>query len=133
MERGLRSAEGKEKCLVIDVSSNFTTFGPVEKLKWKLMNHRKSYLEFKNRFNYVSKQQFVEDRDYTYLLCEGPSNTGKRCSLVYKKKQLSDEACPICKSYASTDLYKDNKIEKPKNDNSLIKYFLKKFQKFFQI
>ena len=80
--RGLRSAQDKERCLVIDVSSNFTTFGPVEKLKWKLMNHRKSYLEFKNRFNYVSKQQFVENRDYTYLLCEGPTDTGKRCSLV---------------------------------------------------
>ena len=33
----------------------FTTFGPVEKLKWKLWNHRKSYLEFKNRFNWISK------------------------------------------------------------------------------
>ena len=130
--RGLRSAEGKTKCLVIDVSSNFTTFGPVEQLKWKLMNHRKSYLEFKNRFNWVSKQQFVKDRDYTYLLCEGPSDTGKRCSLVYKKKQLSDEACPICKSYASTDLYKDNKIEKPKNDNSLHKIFFEKVPKIFE-
>ena len=67
--RGLRSAKDKSKCLVIDVSSNFTTFGPVEKLKWKLWNHRKSYLEFKNRFNWVSKEQFKEDRDYTYLLC----------------------------------------------------------------
>ena len=130
--RGLRSAKDKTKCLVIDVSSNFTTFGPVEKLKWKLMNHRKSYLEFKNRFNWVSKQQFVKDRDYTYLLCEGPSDTGKRCSLVYKKKQLSDEACPICKSYASTDLYKDNKIEKPKNDNSLHKIFFEKVPKIFE-
>ena len=55
---------------MIDVSSNFTTFGPVEKLKWKLWNHRKSYLEFKNRFNWISKEQFVENRDYTYLLCE---------------------------------------------------------------
>ena len=129
--RGLRSASGKDKCLVIDVSSNFTTFGPVEKLKWKLMNHRKSYLEFKNRFNWISKQQFVENRDYTYLLCEGPSENGKRCSLVYKKKQLSDSACPLCKSYASTDLYKDNKIEKPKNDNSLHKIFFEKVPKIY--
>ena len=83
--RGLRSAENKEKCVVIDVSSNFTTFGPVEKLKWKLWNHRKSYLEFKNRFNWISKQQFVEDRDYTYLLCEGMNKDDLRCSLVYKK------------------------------------------------
>ena len=69
--RGLRSAQNKRKCLVIDVSSNYTTFGPVEKLKWKLWNHRKSYLEFKNRFNWVSKQKYVKDRDFTYMLCEG--------------------------------------------------------------
>ena len=84
--RGLRSAKDKSKCLVIDVSSNFTTFGPVEKLKWKLWNHRKSYLEFKNRFNWVSKQKYIENRDFTYMLCEGSGDNGKRCSLVYKKK-----------------------------------------------
>ncbi len=129
--RGLRSSGSKKRCLVIDVSSNYTTFGPVEKLKWKLMNHRKSYLEFKNRFNWVSKQQFVEDRDYTFLLCEGLTESGRRCSLVYKKKLLSDESCPICNSYAGTDLYKDNKIEKPKNDNSLHKIFFEKAPKIF--
>ena len=129
--RGLRSAENKTKCLVIDVSSNFTTFGPVEKLTWKLWNHRKSYLEFKNRFNWVSKQNYVKDRDYTFLLCEGLNEDGRRCSLVYKKKILSDESCPLCNSYASTDLYKDNKIDKPKNDNSLHKVFFERVPKIF--
>ncbi len=129
--RGLRSANNKTKCLVIDVSSNFTTFGPVEKLSWKLWNHRKSYLEFKNRFNWVSKQNYVEDKDYTFLLCEGLNEDGRRCSLVYKKKLLSDDSCPICNSYASTDLYKDNKIDKPKNDNSLHKVFFERVPKIF--
>ena len=129
--RGLRSSENKEKCVVIDVSSNFTTFGPVEKLKWKLWNHRKSYLEFKNRFNWISKEQFVENRDYTYLLCEGINKDDLRCSLVYKKKILSDQSCPVCQSYASTDLYKDNKIDKPKNDNSLHKVFFERVPKIF--
>ena len=129
--RGLRSANNKNKCLVIDVSSNFTTFGPVEKLTWKLWNHRKSYLEFKNRFNWISKQNYVEDRDYTYLLCEGLNEDGRRCSLVYKKKLLSDASCPICNSYACTDLYKDNKIDKPKNDNSLHKVFFERVPKIF--
>ena len=92
--RGLRSSENKEKCVVIDVSSNFTTFGPVEKLKWKLWNHRKSYLEFKNRFNWISKEQFVEDRDYTYLLCEGMNKDDLRCSLVYKKKNIIRPTLP---------------------------------------
>ncbi len=129
--RGLRSAKDKSKCLVIDVSSNFTTFGPVEKLKWKLWNHRKSYLEFKNRFNWISKEQFQENRDYTYLLCEGINEEDLRCSLVYKKKILSDQPCPLCKSYSSTDLYKDNKIDKPKNDNSLHKVFFERVPKIF--
>ena len=130
--RGLRCAENKTSCLVIDVSSNYTTFGPVEKLKWKLWNHRKSYLEFKNRFNWVSKQKYTEDRDFTFMLCEGTREDGKRCSLIYKKKELSDQSCPICKSYASTNLYKDNKIDKPKNDNSLHKVFFEKMPKIYQ-
>ena len=129
--RGLRSSQNKTKCLVIDVSSNFTTFGPVEKLKWKLWNHRKSYLEFKNRFNWISKEQYVEDRDFTFLLCEGINESGQRCSLVYKKKILSDQPCPICNSYASTDLYKDNKLDKPKNDNSFHKVFFERVPKIF--
>mgnify|MGYP001246688075 FL=1 len=129
--RGLRSSKNKEKCVVIDVSSNYTTFGPVEKLTWKLWNHRKSYLEFKNRFNWVSKQKYVEGRNYTFLLCEGLSDDGMRCSLVYKKKQLSDKPCPICNKYAATDLYKDNKIDKPKNDNSLHKVFFQRAPKIF--
>ena len=129
--RGLRSAKNKSKCIVIDVSSNYTTFGPVEKLSWKLWNHRKSYLEFKNRFNWVSKQRYIEDRDYTYLLCEGMGDNGKRCSLVYKKKMLSDSPCPMCSKYAATDLYKDNRIEKPKNDNSLHKVFFERVPKIF--
>ena len=45
-----------------------------------------NYLEFKNRFNWISKEQFVENRDYTYLLCEGMNKDDLRCSLVYKKK-----------------------------------------------
>ena len=129
--RGLRSAKNKSKCIVIDVSSNYTTFGPVEKLSWKLWNHRKSYLEFKNRFNWISKQKYIEDRDYTYLLCEGMGDNGKRCSLVYKKKMLSDSPCPMCSKYAATDLYKDNRIEKPKNDNSLHKVFFERVPKIF--
>ena len=56
----MRSAKGKSKCLVIDVSSNYTTFGPVEKLKWKLMNHRKSYLEFNT---YKVSKRIVELND----------------------------------------------------------------------
>ncbi len=129
--RGLRSAKNKKECLVIDVSSNFTTFGPVEKLKWELMHHRKSYLEFKNRFNWISKAQFTKDRDFTFLLCEGLDDERKRCSLVYKKKLLSDDSCPLCKKYAATDLYKDNKIEKPKDDKSLHKVFFDRVPKIF--
>ncbi|NNE82792.1 MAG: DEAD/DEAH box helicase, partial [Alphaproteobacteria bacterium] len=55
--RGLRSAPGKEKCIVIDVSSNWSTFGPVEKLKWRLWSNRGSYMKFVNRFNWIGEQQ----------------------------------------------------------------------------
>ena len=130
--RGLRSAENKNSCVVIDVSSNYLTFGPVEKLAWKLWNHRKSYLEFKNRFNWVSKQKYTENRDFTYLLCEGLLEDGNRCSYVYKQKLKSDSQCPVCKSFAHKDLYKDDLIEKPKNDNSLHKIFFERVPKIFE-
>ncbi len=130
--RGLRSAKNKDSCVVIDVSSNYLTFGPVEKLAWKLWNHRKSYLEFKNRFNWVSKQKYTENRDFTYLLCEGLLEDGNRCSYVYKQKLKSDSQCPVCKSFAHKDLYKDDLIEKPKNDNSLHKIFFDRVPKIFE-
>ena len=130
--RGLRSADNKSSCIVIDVSSNYLTFGPVEKLAWKLWNHRKSYLEFKNRFNWVSKQKYTENRDFTYLLCEGLLEDGNRCSHVYKQKLKSDSQCPVCKSFAHKDLYKDDLIEKPKNDNSLHKIFFDRVPKIFE-
>ena len=130
--RGLRSADNKSSCIVIDVSSNYLTFGPVEKLAWKLWNHRKSYLEFKNRFNWVSKQKYTENRDFTYLLCEGLLEDGNRCSHVYKQKLKSDSQCPVCKSFAHKDLYKDDLIEKPKNDNSLHKVFFDRIPKIFE-
>ena len=130
--RGLRSADNKSSCIVIDVSSNYLTFGPVEKLAWKLWNHRKSYLEFKNRFNWVSKQKYTENRDFTYLLCEGLLEDGNRCSHVYKQKLKSDSQCPVCKSFAHKDLYKDDLIEKPKNDNSLHKVFFDRVPKIFE-
>ena len=129
--RGLRSAKGKENCLVIDVSSNYSTFGPVEKLTWKLWNHRKSYLEFKNRFNWISKQQFIKDRDYTYMLCEGLIDSGKRCSMIYKKKLLSEDNCE-CGSYSGSDLFIDDKIDKPKNDHSLHKIFFERVPKVYE-
>ena len=55
--RGLRSAPGKEKCIIIDVSSNWSTFGPVEKLQWSLWSHRRSYMKYMNRFNWIGQQQ----------------------------------------------------------------------------
>ena len=129
--RGLRSAKNKDSCLVIDVSSNYSTFGPVEKLKWKLWNHRKSYLEFKNRFNWISKQQFTKDRNYTFMLCEGLVDSGKRCSMIYKKKLRSDEKCE-CGSYSGSDLFIDDKIDKPKNDHSLHKVFFERVPKIYK-
>ena len=68
--RGLRSAPGKKECVVIDVSSNWTTFGPVEKLKWMLWSPPRSFLQFQNRFNWVGQQQDDEDKPETYLLCK---------------------------------------------------------------
>ena len=70
MGRGLRSAEGKDRCIVIDVSSNWSTFGPVEKLEWSLWDHRKSYVRYKNRFNWIGEQLEQGADEKIYFLCE---------------------------------------------------------------
>ena len=132
MEGVLDLSENKEKCIVIDVSSNFTTFGPVEKLKWKLWNHRKSYLEFKNRFNWISKEQFVENRDYTYLLCEGMNKDDLRCSLVYKKYYQINLVQYV--NHMHQQIYiKITKLINQKMIIVYIKFFLREFQRYFQI
>ena len=47
-------------------------------------------------------------------------------------KLKSDSQCPVCKSFAHKDLYKDDLIEKPKNDNSLHKVFFDRVPKIFE-
>jgi hypothetical protein len=121
--RGLRSAPGKTKCIVIDVSSNWSTFGPVEKLEWSLWSHRRSYLQFMNRFNWIGQQQKDEDENEVYLLCKNEMPNGTRCSLMYKKNTYENDACPICGTYAAIDIYKEQKLDSSLNENKLHSLF----------
>jgi superfamily II DNA or RNA helicase len=121
--RGLRSALGKTKCIVIDVSSNWSTFGPVEKLEWSLWSHRRSYLQFMNRFNWIGQQQKDEDDNEVYLLCKNEMPNGVRCSLMYKKHSYENDACPICGTYAAIDIYKEQKLDSTLNENKLHNLF----------
>ena len=130
--RGLRSAPGKEKCVVIDVSSNWSTFGPVEKLQWSLWNHRRSYVQFQNRFNWIWRQLEHDDNDNIYLLCENKLSTGLRCSHIYKKNTYSDSGCPVCGSVASIDIRKEQKIDSTLNEIGLRRLFYDRVEKVYQ-
>jgi len=124
--RGLRAAPGKTKCVVIDVSSNWSTFGPVEKLEWNLWSHRRSYMQFMNRFNWIGKQQGSDEDDEIYLLCKNEMANGTRCSLIYKKNEHENDTCPICKTYAAIDIYKEQKLDTSLNENKLHDLFFKR-------
>jgi superfamily II DNA or RNA helicase len=124
--RGLRSAPGKDRCIVIDVSSNWSTFGPVEKLEWSLWSHRRSYMQFKNRFNWIGQQQDGEEGSDTYLLCENDLPNGARCSLIYKKNAHVNDTCPACGTYAAIDIYKEQKLDSSLNENNLHKLFFER-------
>jgi len=124
--RGLRSAPGKDRCIVIDVSSNWSTFGPVEKLEWSLWSHRKSYMQFMNRFNWIGQQQDDETDNEIYLLCKNELPNGTRCSLMYKKEMYENDACPICNTYAAIDIYKEQKLDTSLNENKLHKLFFER-------
>jgi superfamily II DNA or RNA helicase len=121
--RGLRSAPGKEKCIIIDVSSNWSTFGPVEKLEWSLWSHRRSYMQFMNRLNWIGQQQDGEDGGDTYLLCENELSNRTRCSHIYMKNAYEDDTCPVCGTYAAIDIYREQKLDNSLNENGLHRLF----------
>ena len=121
--RGLRSAPGKEKCIIIDVSSNWSTFGPVEKLEWSLWSHRRSYMQFMNRLNWIGQQQDGEDGGDTYLLCENELSNRTRCSHIYLKNAYEDDTCPVCGTYAAIDIYRERKLDNSLNENGLHRLF----------
>ena len=129
--RGLRSAPGKEKCIIIDVSSNWSTFGPVEKLQWSLWSHRRSYIRFMNRFDWIGQQQDGEDKGDIYLLCENQTKNKMRCSHMYKKIENKDDTCPICGSYAAINIYKKQKLDSSLNELELHRLFFGRVQKVF--
>jgi len=130
--RGLRSAPGKDKCIVIDVSSNWSTFGPVEKLEWSLWSHRRSYMQFMNRFNWIGQQQDGEDGGDVYLLCKNELENGTRCSHIYRKNEYVDDTCPVCGTYAATDIYKEQKLDASLNENGLHRLFFDRVPKVFE-
>ncbi|MBH67468.1 MAG: hypothetical protein CMM58_03865 [Rhodospirillaceae bacterium] len=130
--RGLRSALGKEKCIVIDVSSNWSTFGPVEKLEWSLWNHRRSYVQYKNRFNWIGQQLKVDGDDTVYFLCENKLPNGLRCSHIYRKGQYSDDGCPACGSVTAIDICKDQKIDSTLNEIGLRRLFYERVEKVYK-
>ena len=129
--RGLRSAPGKEKCIVIDVSSNWSTFGPVEKLEWSLWSHRGSYMKYMNRFNWIGQQQDGEDSGDIYLLCKNELSNGTRCSHMYKKNVHEDDTCPVCGTYAAIDIFKEQKLNNTLNENGLHRLFFERVPKVF--
>ena len=129
--RGLRSAPGKEKCIIIDVSSNWSTFGPVEKLEWSLWSHRRSYMQFKNRFNWIGQQQEGEDGSDIYLLCKNELPNRTRCSHIYRKNAYADDTCPVCDTYAAIDIYKEQKLDASLNENGLHRLFFDRVPKVY--
>jgi len=130
--RGLRSSPGKDACVVIDVSSNWTTFGPVEKLKWMLWSPPRSFMQFQNRFNWIGQQQDDEDHPETYLLCKNDIARGRPCSHIYRKGDVEGDACPVCGKYAAIDIYKERRLDLTFNDNKLHRIFFKRVPEIYE-
>ena len=130
--RGLRSSTGKKECVVIDVSSNWTTFGPVENLKWLLWSPPRSFVQFQNRFNWIGQQQDDEEEPETYLLCKNEIGKGRPCSHIYKKGEHEGDACPICGTYAAIDVYKEQRLDLSINDNKLHRIFFTRVPEIYQ-
>ncbi len=122
--RGLRTAPSKDRCIVIDVSSNWSTFGPVEALEWDLWSHRRSFERFKNRFNWIGQKQSAEDKDFSFMLCEQKLPSGLRCSHIYRKPLHADSQCPACGSHVAADIFQEQNPEDAPNEISVRRLFL---------
>jgi superfamily II DNA or RNA helicase len=130
--RGLRSFPGKDKCVIIDVSSNWSTFGPVEKLEWSLWSHRRSYLQYMNRFNWIGQQQDDSGEGVVYLLCKNELPSGMRCSHIYRKDSHADDTCPVCGTYAAIDIYKEQKLDNQLNEHGLHRLFFERVPRVYE-
>ncbi len=130
--RGLRSSPRKAECIVIDVSSNWTTFGPVERLKWTLWSPPRSFLQFQNRFNWIGQQQDDEENPETYLLCKNEVEQGIPCSHIYRKDFFEGDTCPVCNKYAAVDIYKAQQLNLSINDNKLHKIFFSRVPEIYE-
>ena len=128
--RGLRAAEGKDSCVVIDVSSNWSTFGPVEHLQWSLWSHRGTYLRYKNRFQWIAQQPV--DEQQSYFLCDNKLESGLRCSHIYLKDKFSDSGCPVCGSYSAIDIHKEQRMEDSVNDIGLHRLFFERIPAIYE-
>ena len=127
--RGLRSAPDKSSCVVIDVSSNWSTFGPVEQLQWSLWSHRGSYLKFKNRFEWIAQQPV--DEQSSYFLCDNKLGSGLRCPHIYLKDKFADTGCPVCGSYSAIDIHKEQKMDSSINDIGLHRLFFERIPQVY--
>lgn len=128
--RGLRSAPGKDRCVIIDVSSNWTTFGPVEKLQWSLWSHRHSHRRYRNRFDWIAEDQ--SDESDGYLLCKTELPNGMRCSHIYKKGAHANDTCPVCGSYAAVDIFREQKVQPTLNEHGLHRLFFERVPKVYE-
>jgi superfamily II DNA or RNA helicase len=130
--RGLRSAPGKETCIVIDVSSNWSTFGPVEKLEWSLWSNRRSNMKYMNRFNWIGQQHDDEEHHENFLLCKNELPNKTRCSHIYKKNDYKDDTCPVCGTYAATDIYMEQKLNNLTNESGLHQLFFERVPRVYE-
>ena len=130
--RGLRSAPGKDRCVIIDVSSNWSTFGPVEKLEWSLWSHRHAHLRYRNRFDWIGEQREGSGEGEGYLLCKTELPNGMRCSHIYKKNVHAEDTCPVCGSYAAVDIFQDQHVDTSLNEHGLHRLFFGRVPKVYE-
>ena len=116
--------------MVIDVSSNWSTFGPVEHLQWSLWSHRGTYLRYKNRFQWIAQQPV--DEQQSYFLCDNKLESGLRCSHIYLKDKFSDSGCPVCGSYSAIDIHKEQRMEDSVNDIGLHRLFFERIPAIYE-
>jgi hypothetical protein len=89
-------------------------------------------MAFMNRFNWIGQQQDGEEDGEIYLLCKNELPNKMRCSHVYKKDAYENDTCPVCGTYAATDIYKEQKLDATLNESGLHRLFFERVPRVYE-
>ena len=72
------------------------------------------------------------DENQVYLLCQNQLPNKMRCSYIYKKNTLSDDACPMCGTFDAVDIQREQMLDSTQTEAGLHQLFFDRIPKVYE-